>query len=95
MESMRDVLRHSLGRSLEAMEPLDRLAAAWPVACGRALAARGTLLSFADGVLRVRVDDDLWLKQLFSMRHMLESELSRIAAVKVTGIHFEREKARR
>ena len=37
MEGMRGLLRGSLGRSLEAMQEVDRLAAAWPVACGSAM----------------------------------------------------------
>jgi hypothetical protein len=41
MERMRDVLRGSLGRSLRALPEEDRLAAAWPVACGSALAGHG------------------------------------------------------
>ena len=38
MQRMRDVLRGSLGRSLRLAAPEDRLAAAWPVACGAELA---------------------------------------------------------
>ena len=39
MQRMREMLRDSLARSLRELPELDRLAAAWPVACGPALAA--------------------------------------------------------
>ena len=89
MDSMRDVLKRNLGRSLEALPELDRLAAAWPVACGKAMAERGELAGFAEGVVRIEVRDAAWLDQMRSMRAVLESELARIAGVKIAGIHFE------
>jgi len=85
---MRDVLRRSLGRSLGTLEPIDRLAAAWPVACGKAMADRGVIAGFEDGVVRIEVADQVWLEQMLSMRTALQHDLARIAAVKVTGIHF-------
>jgi len=88
MEGMRDVLRRSLGRSLGTLEPIDRLAAAWPVACGKAMADRGVIAGFEDGVVRIEVADQVWLEQMLSMRTALQHDLARIAAVKVTGIHF-------
>jgi hypothetical protein len=55
MERMRDVLRGSLGRSLRELPDEDRLAAAWPVACGSALAGHSEVLYLdAEGVLHVR-----------------------------------------
>lgn len=88
MESMRDLLRGSLGRSLRTMEPLDRLRAAWPVACGAALARKGVISGFEGGVLRVEVADSAWMEQMMGMRSVLQSELGRIAEVKLGGIHF-------
>jgi hypothetical protein len=89
MQGMRDMLRGSLGRSLKEMTPLDRLAAAWPVACGRAMAERGEITGFSEGVIRVEVTDQVWLRQMESMRGVLEHDLARIAGVKASGIHFE------
>ncbi len=86
---MRDVLKKSLGRSLATMPELDRLAAAWPVACGKAMAARGAITAFAEGRVTVRVDDPAWLDQMRSMQGALQHELARIAEVPLTGIHFE------
>ena len=92
LEGMRDLLKESLGRSLGALREEDRLAAAWPVACGKALAGRGTVVGYADGVVRVQVEDGAWLQQLRSMRGQLAGEMARIAGVRVSEIHFERKR---
>jgi hypothetical protein len=89
MEGMRDLLKGSLGRSLRAMPDEDRLAAAWPVACGKALAERGAVVGYADGVIRVDVENNAWLRQMMSMQGQLAGEMGRIAGVGVRGIHFE------
>jgi len=88
VDAMRDLLKGALGRSLRALQEEDRLAAAWLVACGRVLAEHGTVVGYANGVVRVEVDGGAWLEQLKSMRTGLEAELARIAGVPVTGIHF-------
>jgi len=90
LEGMREMLRGSLGRSLQALQDEDRLAAAWPVACGRAMAGRGQVVRFENGVVRVEVEDGAWLRQLLSMRRQLTAELSRISGVTVREIHFEK-----
>jgi len=87
-ERMRDVLRGVLGRSLASMTAEDRIAAAWPVACGQRLAERTQILSFADGVLSVEVADTAWLKQMRSLSEKLKAELRSIAGVGVTDILF-------
>jgi hypothetical protein len=92
MEGMRDLLKGSLARSLGALPDEDRLAASWPVACGKAVAGHGTVVGFADGVVRVEVEDGVWLRQLMSVRGQLAGEMARIAGVKVSEIHFERKR---
>jgi hypothetical protein len=90
MERMRDVLRGSLGRSLRELPDEDRLAAAWPVACGSALAGHSEVLYLdAEGVLHVRVADAEWMQQFLHMRSALANDLGRIARVRLNGIHFE------
>jgi hypothetical protein len=89
MEGMRELLGSSLGRTLEAMAEEDRLAAAWPVACGKALSERGRVSGYADGVVLVEVKDAAWLQQMMSVRGQLAAEMARIARVKVREIHFE------
>jgi hypothetical protein len=92
LEGMRDLLKGSLGLSLGALRAEDRLAAAWPVACGKAMAGRGTVVGYVDGVVRVQVEDGAWLHQLMSMRGQLAGEMARIAGVRVSEIHFERKR---
>ncbi len=89
MENMREMLRKNLGRSLQSLPELDRLTAAWPVACGSAMAANGEVAGYEDGLLCVVVKNSMWLEQMRSMQPVLERELARIAEVKLTGIHFE------
>ncbi len=89
MERMRDLLKHNLGRSLGGLSVADRLAAAWPVACGPAMAQRGEIVGFAEGVVEVQVQDSVWLDQMRSMGAILERDLAHIAGVEVAGIHFE------
>ncbi len=95
MESIRQVLKRNLGRSLEALPAADRLRAAWPVACGKAMAGRGEIVSFEDGTVRVEVADSMWLDQMRSMDAVLERELAKIAGVKIAAIHFEVKGVRR
>jgi|SRR5580693_1691593 hypothetical protein len=90
MEAMREVLRASLGRSLRTMRDEDRLAAAWTVACGRAMAEHGVVVGYEAEVVRVEVADAVWLQQMISLRSVLEGEMARIAGLRVARIEFER-----
>lgn len=89
MLGMRDMLRGTLARSLRALPELDRLAAAWPVACGSALASRGEVVDYSEGIVTIKVSSAEWMQPLGQMRLVLQSDLTRIAGVPVTAIHFE------
>jgi len=89
MEAMRDLLKNSLGQSLNSLSDDDKLVAAWPVACGKTMAERATVIGYDRGVLRVQVENRTWLQQLMSMREQLAGEMARIAGVSVSEIHFE------
>lgn len=89
MEAMRDLLKNSLGQSLNSLGDGDKLAAAWPVACGKTMAERATVIGYDRGVLRVQVENRTWLQQFMSMREQLAGEMARIAGVRVSEIHFE------
>ncbi len=89
LQGMRDLLKGSLVRSLGALCDEDRLAAAWPVACGKSMAEHGTVVGYAEGIVRVQVQDGAWLLQLMSMRGQLAREMARIAGVTVSELHFE------
>lgn len=90
MQNMRDMLRGTLGRSLRPLPALDRLAAAWPVACGAALAGHGEIAGYEDGVVRIVVSSEEWMQPLAQMRLILTSDLARIAGVPVSAIHFQK-----
>jgi predicted nucleic acid-binding Zn ribbon protein len=77
------------------MPEVDRLAAAWPVVCGTAMAVHGEVVSWQDGVVIVEVSDGDWMRQMMSMQGQIAGELGRIAGVRVTGVHFERKKNHR
>jgi hypothetical protein len=89
LEGMRDLVRGSMWRSLQALTDEDKLAAAWPVACGKAMAERGAVMGYVDGVVLLQVADEVWMRQMMSMRTQLAGEMARIAGVKVSAIHFE------
>jgi predicted nucleic acid-binding Zn ribbon protein len=88
-ERMRDVMRGSLGRSLESMPPEDRVAAAWPVACGQKIAERTRIVGLEGTVLTIEVTDVAWQKQMRSMSEKLKHDLRSIAGVDVTDILFK------
>ncbi len=91
MQRMRDVLRGELGRSLRELSEEDRLAAAWTVVCGAAMAAHGQVLQLdEERVVHVRVDGEEWMQQFLTMRAVLQAELARVAGVSLGGIHFEK-----
>jgi hypothetical protein len=92
MEAMRDLLRSSLKRTLGNIREQDRLAAAWTVACGRAMAEHGAVVDYAQGVVRVEVADPMWIKQMISLGGVLQREMARISGLPVTAIHFELKK---
>ena len=92
MEVMRDVLRGSLSKSLRGISEEDRLAAAWTVACGCAMADRGRVVGYDAGIVRIEVADAVWLRQMVSLRGVLEREMARIAGLPVSGIRFELQK---
>jgi len=90
MEGMRELLRRNLRRSLQAVPETDRLAAAWPVVCGAAMAAHGRVTGYDGGMVWIEVDDGNWMGQMLSMRGQIGADLGRIAGVPVSGVHFER-----
>jgi hypothetical protein len=93
METMRDLLRGSLKRTLGGIRDQDRLAAAWTVACGRAMAEHGAVVDYAQGIVRVEASDPMWMKQMISLGAVLQRELARISGLPVAAIHFELKKS--
>jgi hypothetical protein len=92
MEAIRSLLRDKLKTSLRGIREEDRLAAAWTVACGRAMAEHGSVVGYEAGVVRIAVTDTVWMQQMISLVGVLEREVARIAGVPVAAIHFELKK---
>jgi hypothetical protein len=92
MERVRDVLRGKLGQSLRGIKEVDRLAAAWTVACGSAMAPHGRVIGYEDGMVRISVTDAVWMRQMIALRSVLERETAKIADLPVRRIEFELEK---
>ena len=89
MEDLKALLRSTLAESLKALSEEDRLAAAWPVACGRALAAHGTVVGYEGGVVRVEVVGRAWMREMMTLGKKLEHEMTRLSGVPLTRIDFQ------
>ncbi len=89
MQGMREMLRSALGDSLSALPPLERLAAAWPVAAGHSIATHSSVIALEGAVATIQVADKNWLQQLRGMEQQLRGELARIARVPLTDILWE------
>ncbi len=89
MQALRDLLRSSLRKSLSGLEPLDRLASAWPVAAGHAIAERSTVTRLEGTIAMVEVAGGaVWLRQLREMTPQLRGDLAKISGVPLTDILF-------
>ncbi len=96
MQPIRDILASSLARSLRETADEDRLALAWPAACGSALAAHGEIAHLdAEGWLHVTVADPAWLQPFQRAQAQLTATLGRIAGVRLAGIHFKQPQSHR
>ena len=66
MEAVRTGLRQIMQDLLRARPPEEAALLAWPLVCGKEVAARTTATSFSDGTLTVEVSDVSWRNQLQS-----------------------------
>ena len=88
MEGIRSLLKKSLRQSIESLDDVDRLAVAWPVACGKAMAEHAFVVSYADGIVCLEAVDDAWMREMMNMKAHLAHEISRIAGVQVKEIRI-------
>lgn len=88
MESARETLTKIVVEMIRQSPPDQAPVVAWQFICGKSVADRTEALSFADGVLSVRVSDVAWRSQLADMTpHYLEL-LRRYTGQKVQRISF-------
>src|SRR5271165_3545451 len=68
------------GRSLSKLNlPPDELArAAWPVAVGKRIALHAAAVSLVRERLVVEVEDAVWQRQLFGLRHQILHQLRKV-----------------
>jgi hypothetical protein len=94
MEAMRDFVRTHLARSLSTANPEARLEAAWTAAAGRAMAARGSIVSYESttATVRIRVADPAWLEPLTALRAKLIRDLASLSGLPVRDIRFDLQK---
>jgi hypothetical protein len=64
MEPASTGLRKIVGGMLRQCPPEEAAILAWPVVCGKEVAARTQAVAFADGNLTVEVPDATWRAQL-------------------------------
>jgi hypothetical protein len=72
MESVRTGLRQIMQDLLRARPAEEAVILAWPLVCGKEVAARTMATDFSDGTLTVEVSDVSWRNQLqsFSPRYL-------------------------
>jgi hypothetical protein len=72
MESVRTGLRQIMQDLLRARPQEEAVMLAWPLVCGKEVAARTTAVSFSDGTLTIEVSDVSWRNQLqsFASRYL-------------------------
>lgn len=88
MESARETLQKIVADMIRQSPPEQAPVIAWQFVCGKAVADRTEALSFADGVLSIRVADAAWRSQLADMTpHYLEL-LRRYTGQKVERLSF-------
>lgn len=94
METLRDYIRTHLARSLS--DPEARLAAAWTVAAGRAMASRSSFAGYdpARRTVRIAVADPVWLEPLTALRSKLIRDLASLSGLPIAEIRFELEKTK-
>ena len=89
MQHLRDLLRSSFRTSLGNLEPLDRLATAWPVAAGHAIAERSAVTRLEGTIAMVEVvGGEPWLRQLREMTPQLRGDLAKVSGITLTDILF-------
>jgi len=72
MESVRTGLRQIMQDLLRARPAEEAVILAWPLVCGKEVAARTMAAGFSDGILTIEVSDVSWRNQLqsFSPRYL-------------------------
>jgi len=89
MESARTGLRQIMSDLLRRQPAAEAVLLAWPLVCGKEVAARSQAIIFSDGQLDVEVPDATWRSQLQSFASRYLSEYEHLLGPVVRRIEFK------
>src|SRR6478672_4658815 len=89
MEPVRTGLRQLMSDLLRTRPAEEAVILAWPLVCGKEVAARTTAASFSDGTLTVEVTDVSWRNQLQSFAPRYLSSYEGLLGPVVKSVQFK------
>lgn len=89
MEHASPGLRRIMAGQLRRCPPEEAAVLAWPVVCGKEVAARTRAVGFADGSLTVEVPDATWRSQLAAFIPRYVSGFAELIGPVVREIRFK------
>jgi hypothetical protein len=89
MESVRGGLRKIAGDLLRSRPTEEAVSLAWPLVCGKEVAARTSVVSFSSGNVTIEVSDPAWRTQLLSFAPKYVSAFAELIGPVVQGVRFE------
>src|SRR6185437_11773581 len=89
MESVRTGLRQIMQDLLRTRPAEEAVLLAWPLVCGKEVAARTTAAAFSDGTLTVEVSDVSWRNQLQSFAPRYLSGYEGLLGQVVKSVQFK------
>ncbi len=93
MELVRTGLRQIMSDLLRARPAEEAVLLAWPLVCGKEVAARSQAVSFADGNLVVEVADASWRNQLQSFAPRYINGYQELLGPLVRNVEFRKQSA--
>ena len=89
MEAVRTGLRQIVSDLLRTRPAEEAVLLAWPLVCGKEVAARSQAVAFSDAILAVEVPDATWRNQLQSFAPRYLSEYEGLLGPVVRKIEFK------
>lgn len=89
MEAVRTGLRRIMSDLLRVRPASEAVLLAWPLVCGKEVAARSQAATFSEGVLTVEVTDGAWRNQLQSFASRYVSEYQGLLGPLVRSVEFK------
>jgi predicted nucleic acid-binding Zn ribbon protein len=88
LEPVRTGLRNIMSELLRARPAEEAVAMAWPLVCGKEVAARTQAASFSDGTLTIDVPDATWRAQLAAFAPRYVSGFNELLGTVVKEVKF-------